>query len=268
VTQCRSLTGQQPVEPSFAERQPRRSCLLAAICYAVMLWTGAASAQSQEKSVNATSALVREIQFMLLTVGIDPGPIDGNPKQLTNRAAHSFQQRAGLPASDIVENQPIPTAFLERLRRDAAQIMLKREAVPGTQESAAAPAAPAAPPPAAAAPTPAPAAPPGPPASESAALRPQPPPPPPPPDPFASCTAAPEDFRIGGRQYTPQSFLDEGFAGSNARAVSDLRQRLEEARTIAARIGGTALNEVQRQARVLAYFECRLKIEQAAAGKG
>jgi peptidoglycan hydrolase-like protein with peptidoglycan-binding domain len=262
VTECRSLTGQPPVEPSFAERQPRRSCLFAAICCAVMLWTGAASAQSQEKSVNATSALVREIQFMLLTVGIDPGPIDGNPKQLTNRAAHSFQQRAGLPTSDISENQPIPTAFLERLRRDAAQIMLKREAAPG-QESAAQPAAPAAPPPA-------PAAPPSPPASESAALRPEPPPPPPPPppDPFAGCTAAPEDFRIGGRQYTPQSFLDEGFAGSNARAVNDLRQRLEEARTIAARIGGAALNEVQRQARVLAYFECRLKIEQAAAGKG
>jgi peptidoglycan hydrolase-like protein with peptidoglycan-binding domain len=222
-----------------------------------MLWTGTAPAQTQEKSINATPALVREIQFMLLTVGIDPGPIDGNPKQMTNRAAHGFQQRAGLPTSDIIEGQPVSTTFLERLRRDAARIMLKDNAAPSTQESAAQPAIPAAPP------APVPAAPPSPPASESAALRPEPPPPPPPPDPFASCTASPEDFRIGGRQYTPQSFLDEGFGGSAARAVHDLRQRLEEARVIAAKIGGTALGEVQRQARVLAYFECRLKVEQS-----
>ena len=34
------------------------------------------------------------------------------------------------------------------------------------------------------------------------------------------------------------------------------------------RIGISALKDVQRQARVLQYFECRLKIEQASAGKG
>jgi hypothetical protein len=41
-----------------------------------------------------------------------------------------------------------------------------------------------------------------------------------------------------------------------------LKDRLTEARQIAGNIGGSALSEVQRQARVLDYFNCRLKIEQ------
>jgi hypothetical protein len=94
---------------------------------------------------------------------------------------------------------------------------------------------------------------------------PAPPAPPPPPDRFGSCPFNPEDFMIGGKQYTPQSFLDEGFGGSTDRAVPDLRQRLTEARDIAEKIAGNALLEVQRQARVLSYFECRQKIEQASA---
>jgi hypothetical protein len=44
-----------------------------------------------------------------------------------------------------------------------------------------------------------------------------------------------------------------------------MRARLDEARQIADKIGGPALIEVQRQAHVLAYFECRQKIEQAEA---
>jgi hypothetical protein len=43
-----------------------------------------------------------------------------------------------------------------------------------------------------------------------------------------------------------------------------LRDRLNEARQIAGNVGGAALTEVQRQARVLDYFDCRLKIEQAS----
>jgi hypothetical protein len=46
------------------------------------------------------------------------------------------------------------------------------------------------------------------------------------------------------------------------RAVSMLKDRLNEARQIAGSIGGSALTEVQRQSRVLDYFNCRLKIEQ------
>jgi len=89
----------------------------------------------------------------------------------------------------------------------------------------------------------------------------------PPPDRFATCSYRPEDLRIGTKQYTPQSLLDEGFDGETARAVASMRQRLDEARQIADKIGGPALVEVQRQAHVLAYFECRLRIEQAEPKK-
>jgi hypothetical protein len=90
---------------------------------------------------------------------------------------------------------------------------------------------------------------------------------PPPLDQFAGCPYDVEDFHIGPNRYTPETFLKEGFDGSTSRAVASLKDRLEEGRQIADRIGISALKEVQRQARVLRYFECRLKIEQAAAGK-
>ena len=44
-----------------------------------------------------------------------------------------------------------------------------------------------------------------------------------------------------------------------------LRDRLSEARQIAENVGGSALAEVQRQSRVLNYFSCRLKVEQASS---
>src|SRR5439155_12888154 len=103
-------------------------------------------------------------------------------------------------------------------------------------------------------------------ASATAAVAP-PPPKPAPPDRFASCAYDPEDFRIGASLFTPDTFLKEGFDGSAARAVANLKDRLEEGRQLADRIGISALKEVQRQARVLQYFECRLKIEQASANK-
>jgi hypothetical protein len=46
--------------------------------------------------------------------------------------------------------------------------------------------------------------------------------------------------------------------------VANLKDRLNEARQLAENIGGSALAEVQRQARVLNYFTCRLKIEQGS----
>jgi hypothetical protein len=219
-------------------------------------------AENQDKTATATPALVREIQFMLLTVGFDPGPIDGNPKQLTNRAAHMFQQQHGLPLSDIAEKGAISQVFLERLRREAAQIMLKEN-----HEAATASLRNPSESPSTRAPTPPTSTPPP---SETASVPPEPVLrlPSPPPDRFATCAFSLEDFRIGGKQYTAQSLLEEGFGGSTTRAVADLRQRLDEARQIAEKIGGAALGEVQRQARVLNYFECRLKIEQASAGRG
>ena len=83
-------------------------------------------------------------------------------------------------------------------------------------------------------------------------------------DRFAACSFSPVDFRIGGTEYTPDTFLQVGFDGSTARAVASLKDRLDEARGFAENIGGAALLEVQRQARVLNYFNCRLKIEEAA----
>jgi len=201
-----------------------------------------AGAEGQEQVVQATTPLVREIQFLLLSLSLDPGPIDGNARQLTNRAVHLFQQRAGLPVTDIVNGGAVSVAFVERLRKEAAQVLLKGAERPLQPQPAALPA-----------PEPA------------AALLPK--APPPPPDRFASCPYNAADFLIGGKQFTPQTFLDEGFNGATASAVINLRHRLDEARQIAEKIGGPALGEVQRQAHVLAYFECRQQIEQSSAIK-
>ena len=156
-------------------------------------WAGLPT-EAGEPSLTATPNLIREIQFMLLTVGIDPGPLDGNSRQLTNRAIHIFQQRSGLPITDIVNDGQIPAAFVDRLRNEAAQALLKSTTPPAAAAISA-----AAPPPTSAPPaTPAPAV-------QRAA------PAAPPPDRFATCTYSTEDFRIGTKQYTPQTFLDEGF---------------------------------------------------------
>jgi peptidoglycan hydrolase-like protein with peptidoglycan-binding domain len=213
------------------------AALLAPTLIETQGWAGLPAAAA-EQTVPATPILVREIQFMLLSVGLDPGPLDGNAQQLTNRAVHLFQQRSGLPVTDLVNNAAIPAAFVERLRQEAAQTLLKGARPPAGTASLAPP-----------------------PPTGTPAVRPE----PAPPDRFASCSYNPEDFRVGGKQYTPQSFLDEGFDGVTSRAVSNMRARLDEARQIAEKIGGPALIEVQRQAHVLAYFECRQKIEQAAA---
>jgi peptidoglycan hydrolase-like protein with peptidoglycan-binding domain len=198
---------------------------------------------AQGGMVPSTPELIRQVQFMLQTIGIDPGPIDGNAQALTNRAAHQFQFQNALPITDVTNGGPISTAFLDLLRKEAGA---KLGVIPAPAPPAQAAVTPSAPTPAPAAPVP------------------PPPPAPPPPDRFASCPFEAQDFAVGGKQYTAQSYLDEGFGGSTDRAVSNLQQRLKEARDIAEKIGGSALLEVQRQARVLAYFECRQKIEQAA----
>jgi len=142
----------------------------------------------------------------------------------------------------LVNNGKISAVLVARLRSEASRAILGGEKKPAdTPEprTAATPPIPAAPPqPAAAAP-----------------------------DPFAACTFNPGDFRIGATDYTPEKFLQVGFDGSTARAVASLKDRLDEARQIAGNIGGSALTEVQRQARVLGYFSCRLKIEQASDGR-
>jgi peptidoglycan hydrolase-like protein with peptidoglycan-binding domain len=209
-----------------------------AAAHAAAAATGAAATAG--RTLPATPALIREVQFLLTSLGFNPGPIDGIARQLTNGAVHKFDEKFGLPITDLVNNGTISAEFLDRLRHAAARVLL------GTPK-----------PPPAPSPSPAP----------SVAVAPPARPAPPPVDRFARCPYDPHDFLIGGTQYTPQTFLDTGFGGSTANAVATLKQRLREARRLAQQIGGPALQEVQRQARVLSYFVCRLKIEEASAGK-
>jgi peptidoglycan hydrolase-like protein with peptidoglycan-binding domain len=171
----------------------------------------------------ATAALVREVQFMLLSVGFDPGAIDGVPRRATSNAVRQFEQKFGLPEADLIRDGQISVAFLDRLCGQASSVMLG----PQTQQPAAAlvPSAPATV------------------------------------DRFAACPFTAADFLIGGTQYTPDTFLKVGFGGSTASAVIGLKAELKKTRRLALQIGGPALGEVQRQGRVLDYFECRLKIE-------
>ena len=240
---------------------------------------GTAAPHDAGATVAGTAALVRQVQFMLLSIGFDPGAIDGVPRQATNNAVRQFEQKFGLPEADLIRDGQISVAFLDRLRGQASSVMLGPQtpqpvaaappAVPGpvaaapadlaplrgqasdpplgpqTQQPAAVAGVPAAPGPAAALVPPAPAM----------------------VDRFAACPFTAADFLIGGTQYTPDTFLKTGFEGSTASAVVDLRKGLEEARRLALQIGGPALGEVQRQGRVLDYFECRLKIENASPAK-
>jgi peptidoglycan hydrolase-like protein with peptidoglycan-binding domain len=210
---------------------------------------------AQLQDVQATPLLIRDIQFMLLRVGIDPGPLDGVPRQLTNRAVRRFQELHRLPQVDLELGGIVPADFLVALRLETARAVLGPAAAkPDSGVSATV-------------------APPSPggdansPVAPTATIAP-PPAKPTAPDQFASCAYDPEDFRIGTARYTPESFLKEGFDGSTARAVANLKDRLNEGRQLADRIGISALKDVQRQARVLQYFECRLKIEQASSSKG
>lgn len=205
--------------------------LAVAAAYAAEPISGAAE-------VEVNPSLVREIQFMLLRLGNDPGPIDGVIGPQTTRAFRQFQERAGLPSTELVNGGRISASVLTRLRSDVSRVILESGKTPEAAPAAAAP--------------------------PTAAVVPAPPPAPPAPAPdrFAACPFNPEDFRIGGTLYTPDNYLQIGFEGSTPRAVLMLKDRLDEARKIAGNIGGPALTEVQRQSRVLDYFSCRLKIEQ------
>jgi peptidoglycan hydrolase-like protein with peptidoglycan-binding domain len=205
----------------------------------------AAAPIAQDQDPPATREVVREIQFMLLRLGLDPGPLDGLPRQLTNGAVRRFEQMSGLPLVELQPGGKVPAAFLARLRAEAGRAMFGAAGKLETEPRISSPPAGEAPVPAT---TPV-------------------PPRAPPPDRFAACPYDPEDFHIGANRYTPDTFLNEGFDGSTGRAVANLKDRLEEGRQIADKIGLSALKEVQRQARVLQYFECRLKIEQASASK-
>jgi peptidoglycan hydrolase-like protein with peptidoglycan-binding domain len=198
----------------------------------------AAETTSKAEDVAVTPSVVRELQFMLLRIGMEPGPIDGVIGPQTTRAWLKFQQDTGLPQIELVNGGKIPATALAQLRSEASRVIFQGEKRPEPPATASPPAPP---PTAAVAPSP----------SNAQA-----------PDRFAACPLHAEDFKIGGTQYTPEKYLQDGFDGSTARAVAMLKDRLNEARQIAGNIGGSALTEVQRQSRVLDYYNCRLKIEQ------
>ena len=82
----------------------------------------------------ATPELIRQIQFMLLSVSIDPGPIDGNAQQFTNRAVRTFEERNGLPQVDLANGRPVPADFLAKLRGQVAQNLLQNGGKPPDQQ--------------------------------------------------------------------------------------------------------------------------------------
>jgi len=197
----------------------------------------AAETAADARDVEMTPELVREIQFMLARLAIDPGPIDGIVGPRTTKALNKFEERSGFPVGEVVTGGSFSASLLAKLREDASRAILGTDKKPE--------------------PTPTVATPPTAPVQPAAPST----------DRFAECAYRAEDFRIGTTQYTPDKYLREGFDGSTARAVSMLKDRLSEARQLAGNIGGGALTEVQRQSRVLDYFTCRLKIEQASEAK-
>jgi peptidoglycan hydrolase-like protein with peptidoglycan-binding domain len=222
------------VNRAFAVRVRALEIALIAFAAPAMSPTLCPAAEAAAEEVEVNPGLIREIQFMLLRLGMDPGPIDGVAGPKTTKAFLTFVERSGMPVQPLVNGGRIPGTLLARLRTEASRVILGGEAKPETFTA-----------PAAATPPPAPA-----PSTQ-------------PTDRFADCSYRPEDFHIGNTQYTPNKYLQEGFDGSTARAVAMLKDRLNEARQIASSIGGAALAEVQRQARVLDYFTCRLKVEEA-----
>src|SRR6202022_5003252 len=85
-----------------------------------------ASVAAEARDVEVNAALIREIQFMLARLGIDPGPIDGIAGQQTLRAVGKFQVQSGLPAGDLVSGGENSAALLERLHRGRAAAPLGR----------------------------------------------------------------------------------------------------------------------------------------------
>src|SRR5439155_14117704 len=71
----------------------------------------------------ATRELVREMQFMLLRLGLDPGPLDGIPRQLTNGAIRRFEEAHGLPPTELQPGGKVPAELLARLRAEAGRAM-------------------------------------------------------------------------------------------------------------------------------------------------
>src|SRR5690348_9197157 len=85
----------------------------------------AAEPTVRTEEVDVNPSLVREIQFMLLRIGMEPGPIDGIIGQQTTKAWYKFEQDTGLPPTDLVNGGKIPASALARLRSEASRVIFE-----------------------------------------------------------------------------------------------------------------------------------------------
>src|SRR5690242_16224849 len=92
----------------------------------------AGEAASGAEEVEATPSLVREIQFMLLRIGIDPGPIDGVVGPQTAGAFRKFEERMGLPVRELANGARVPANVLAQLRGEASRVMFDSTKKPET----------------------------------------------------------------------------------------------------------------------------------------
>src|SRR5947209_13024189 len=103
---------------------------LAVVILPMPLWSAgqcAAEVAGKAEDLDVTPSLVREIQFMLLRLGMEPGPIDGVIGPQTTRAWRKFQQDTGLPQVDLINGAKIPAAALTRLRSEASRAIFEGE---------------------------------------------------------------------------------------------------------------------------------------------
>src|SRR5215468_11472923 len=84
----------------------------------------AAGLATEAQDVEATTALIREIQFMLLRLGMDPGPIDGIAGPQTIKAFQKFEERSGLPTTSVISGGRISATVLGRLRTEVSRAIL------------------------------------------------------------------------------------------------------------------------------------------------
>src|SRR5207248_9021110 len=106
---------------------------LAVVILPMPLWSAtqcAAEVAGKAEDLEVTPSLVREIQFMLLRLGMEPGPIDGVIGPQTTGAWRKFQQDTGLPPVDLVNGGKIPAAALSRLRGEASRVIFEGERKP------------------------------------------------------------------------------------------------------------------------------------------
>src|SRR5947209_117043 len=105
---------------------------LAVVALPMQLWSAGRCAAEVPgtENLDVTPSLVREIQFMLLRLGMEPGPIDGVIGPQTTAAWRKFQQNTGLPPLDLVNGSKIPAAALTRLRSEASRVIFEGERKP------------------------------------------------------------------------------------------------------------------------------------------